>query len=294
MPHPRRLLIALLTVAVLLGVAQLVRAQTGRRVYLPSLSVPPGVVVLSSKIVTVPGVSFYLVGEVQNQATEPAYNVRLATNFLVYPSNVPAVAAGAALLSYVAPGQTMPFEIDLSGRNTLDYTVRVTSWETTSTAAIQVLTVVRQELRKGVFDNGVLVELRNDGQQSVRNVRIAVTFYGASGSVEDVTVATAPDTFSPGQVRSYRVNVIDDSTIEFATTVQAYAQGEPFVPSPTPEPTAEPTPDPSRCHPSYPTVCIRPPPPDLDCGDIPYRRFTVLPPDPHNFDTDGDGVGCES
>jgi len=48
-----------------------------------------------------------------------------------------------------------------------------------------------------------------------------------------------------------------------------------------------------RCDPSYPTVCIPPPPPDLDCADIPYRRFRVLPPDPHHFDGGGDGIGCE-
>ena len=48
------------------------------------------------------------------------------------------------------------------------------------------------------------------------------------------------------------------------------------------------------CDPSYPTVCIPPPPPDLDCGDIPYKRFKVLPPDPHGFDRDRDGIGCES
>ncbi|MBW4564628.1 MAG: excalibur calcium-binding domain-containing protein [Mojavia pulchra JT2-VF2] len=24
-----------------------------------------------------------------------------------------------------------------------------------------------------------------------------------------------------------------------------------------------------------------------------YRRFRVMPPDPHGFDRDGDGVGCE-
>lgn len=48
------------------------------------------------------------------------------------------------------------------------------------------------------------------------------------------------------------------------------------------------------CDPSYPDVCIPPPPPDLDCPDIPYRRFRVLPPDPHHFDRDGDGIGCES
>jgi hypothetical protein len=47
------------------------------------------------------------------------------------------------------------------------------------------------------------------------------------------------------------------------------------------------------CDPSYPTVCIPSPPPDLDCKDIPYRRFLVLPPDPHHFDADHDGIGCE-
>jgi micrococcal nuclease len=41
-------------------------------------------------------------------------------------------------------------------------------------------------------------------------------------------------------------------------------------------------------------VCIPPPPPDLDCPQIPYRNFTVLPPDPHRFDRDRDGVGCET
>jgi hypothetical protein len=50
----------------------------------------------------------------------------------------------------------------------------------------------------------------------------------------------------------------------------------------------------SNCHPSYPGVCIPAPPPDLDCSDISFRRFQVLPPDPHNFDGDGDGLGCES
>jgi micrococcal nuclease len=47
------------------------------------------------------------------------------------------------------------------------------------------------------------------------------------------------------------------------------------------------------CDPSYPGVCILPAPPDLDCGDIPFDRFQVLQPDPHGFDGDQDGVGCE-
>lgn len=48
------------------------------------------------------------------------------------------------------------------------------------------------------------------------------------------------------------------------------------------------------CDPSYPTVCIPSPPPDLDCRDISYRNFQVLPPDPHHFDGDHDGIGCET
>lgn len=55
-----------------------------------------------------------------------------------------------------------------------------------------------------------------------------------------------------------------------------------------------PAPAPSRCHASYPTVCIPSPPPDLDCGQIRHTDFAVRPPDPHGFDGDGDGVGCET
>lgn len=48
------------------------------------------------------------------------------------------------------------------------------------------------------------------------------------------------------------------------------------------------------CDPHYPTVCIPTYPPDLDCGEISYANFEVLQPDPHGFDGDKDGIGCES
>ncbi len=51
---------------------------------------------------------------------------------------------------------------------------------------------------------------------------------------------------------------------------------------------------PDGCDPSYPDVCIPPAPPYLDCRDVADRRFRVLPPDPHDFDGNHDGVGCES
>jgi len=50
-----------------------------------------------------------------------------------------------------------------------------------------------------------------------------------------------------------------------------------------------------NCDPHYPTICVRPfSEGDLNCGDIPFRNFKVLPPDPHKFDADKDGIGCES
>ena len=49
-----------------------------------------------------------------------------------------------------------------------------------------------------------------------------------------------------------------------------------------------------NCDPSYPDVCIPPYPPDLDCADVSFTNFDVKPPDPHGFDGDFDGVGCET
>ena len=44
---------------------------------------------------------------------------------------------------------------------------------------------------------------------------------------------------------------------------------------------------------SYPDVCVPAAPPYLSCSDIPDRNFRVRAPDPHRFDADGNGIGCE-
>ena len=48
-----------------------------------------------------------------------------------------------------------------------------------------------------------------------------------------------------------------------------------------------------KCDDSYPDFCIPQSPPDLNCEDIQEKKFTVLSPDPHGLDGDGDGIGCE-
>ena len=47
------------------------------------------------------------------------------------------------------------------------------------------------------------------------------------------------------------------------------------------------------CDSSYPEICITTYSAKLICADIPFRNFKVLLPDPHGFDSDGDGIGCE-
>jgi hypothetical protein len=43
-----------------------------------------------------------------------------------------------------------------------------------------------------------------------------------------------------------------------------------------------------------PDVGIPPYPPDLNCPDISNKNFKVIGIDPHDFDRDNDGIGCES
>ncbi len=66
------------------------------------------------------------------------------------------------------------------------------------------------------------------------------------------------------------------------------------VPQMVPEPSQQQAQSENSCDPSYPDVCIPPYPPDLDCGEIRYANFKVLQLDPHGFDRDEDGIGCES
>jgi hypothetical protein len=47
------------------------------------------------------------------------------------------------------------------------------------------------------------------------------------------------------------------------------------------------------CDSSYPEICITTYSSKLICADIPFRNFKVILPDPHGFDSDADGIGCE-
>lgn len=105
-------------------------------------------------------------------------------------------------------------------------------------------------------------------------------------------------TYPPDVKYVERIRAAERSAREAGRGLWSACQGAP-VPTAVAPPPGQPAPVPppaaTTCDPSYPTICVPPPPPDLDCGDIPFRRFQVLPPDPHRFDgSDNDGLGCES
>lgn len=117
------------------------------------------------------------------------------------------------------------------------------------------------------------------------DVPVTPTLQAAAAAATPTPTATATSTSTP----------TPQPTPTATPTPQPTATPTLPPPTPTPQPpTPTPVPPAQDCLASYPDFCIAPGTPDLDCGDIPYRRFRVLPPDPHRFDADHDGIGCES
>jgi endonuclease YncB( thermonuclease family) len=99
-----------------------------------------------------------------------------------------------------------------------------------------------------------------------------------------------------GRVRQ----ILTELQVSLSSTAPAPASALPAPAAPTPIPLAPTSAPPtavvaSNCDPSYPGVCIPPPPPNLNCytEQVPYTNFTVIGSDPHGFDRDNDGIGCE-
>ncbi len=176
---------------------------------------------------------------------------------------------------------------------------------------------------EAILADGVSVTF-DDGQDQDRYGRLLAFLSGADGADAGLTLIEAGLTIARYDSRDgYRRHARQDeyiaadaaspnyscSTTPAPTSTRGSSTGDsptttsapPPVPSapppvpgtPPPVPSAPPPVPPGNCDPSYPTVCIPSSPPDLDCADIPYRRFVVLAPDPHRFDGGGDGIGCE-
>ena len=119
----------------------------------------------------------------------------------------------------------------------------------------------------------------------------------AAPTATETAAATATETATPTAtptITATPTQTATPSSTPTSTTTLTPTSTPTATPTKTPTATATPTRDPKKCHPSYPDHCIPPPPPDLNCDDIPWTNFTVLPPDPHGFDGNKNGIGCET
>jgi hypothetical protein len=145
---------------------------------------------------------------------------------------------------------------------------------------------------------GTLLDAFGDGIANIA-VTVRYTLDGADAGVWCTAITSAigdwecPDKSAPASWIGKRIRITATATVQGRVLADA-VEFAVVLDDAFPGPTLTPTRNAAVCAAEYPTVCIPPPPPDLDCGDIPYRRFTVLPPDRHNFDTEHDGVGCET
>jgi PASTA domain len=131
----------------------------------------------------------------------------------------------------------------------------------------------------------------------VRRVIVAVACLGALITCVSVALADSPADGTPFQQGS-RINLIVDP-VGFTCGAQVQFSRDGGVTWDAPAATDSCVSytlyaKPPRCDASYPDTCIAPPPPDLDCVNVPFGQFRVVPPDSHGFDADHDGIGCEA
>jgi hypothetical protein len=153
---------------------------------------------------------------------------------------------------------------------------------------------------------GIVLALLLIGAQVVSSVSATASSFIASIPTATITPSqTATSTPAPIHTNTLTQTITFTSTITDTppptstppatdTPLSTFTPLVILLPSSTPQIPVSGGDGSGSCHPAYPGVCIPPPPPDLDCPDIPYRNFQVLPPDPHDFDGEGDGLGCEN
>jgi hypothetical protein len=135
----------------------------------------------------------------------------------------------------------------------------------------------------------------NDAGEPIEGANVFATVDYAGPNVEDFEDEEPKVTDTEGKTEfSWRIGGNSDPGT-FTVTVEVFSEEyDPATETLEFEVTEDDDGNGVNCDPSYPDVCIPPPPPQLNCDDISERNFRVLPPDPHGFDgNDNDGRGCE-
>jgi hypothetical protein len=174
--------------------------------------------------------------------------------------------------------------------NSADMTVNITDPQTNQTIAtvpakfIEIIystNLTPEEVSKGYF----ILTATNLTAPNVGTTKGYSVFYevGSATSEAEITrtlPAAVGEVFGSFELIAAPEVVTEQTIVQTEQTVQEDGFGQVLQ---------------IQCSPSYPGVCIPPPPPDLNCDDegIP-ENFEVSGSDPHGFDGDNDGIGCES
>jgi hypothetical protein len=143
-----------------------------------------------------------------------------------------------------------------------------------------------------VIPHGGMVTLTREGAE---NGYVTVDYGGVSGwAYADLlgepggTVQAGTQGASPVTTNSVAPSAVEPAPVSSGPVTKDPVAAEPVYEAPAPV-TGE-------CDPSYPELCIPPGSADLNCDyvyGLGMSHITVYAPDPHDFDGNGDGVGCE-
>ena len=139
-----------------------------------------------------------------------------------------------------------------------------------------------EALRKRQAEEAEQARLAEEQRVREEEVRIAKEQEAAARAEEE---RAAREAEAARQAEAQRQAETEQARREEAARARSVA--------PTPQPLPE-APAPS-CDPSYPSLCLTPGIGNaFNCPDVNQKDFPVLQPDPHGFDRDKDGIGCES
>jgi hypothetical protein len=173
--------------------------------------------------------------------------------------------------------------------NSVDTTVNITDPQTNQTIATvpakfaeitYSTNVAPDEISKGYF----ILTATNLTAPDIGTTKGYSVFYEVGSATAEAEItrtlpAAVEEVFSSFELIAAPEVVTEQTIVQTEQTTQAGGFGQVIQ---------------SECSPSYPGVCIPPPPPDLNCDDIGVSNFTVLSADPHGFDgNDNDGIGCD-
>jgi hypothetical protein len=215
-----------------------------------------------------------------------------------FPS-IPAIACGAGLFSFT-----------ITGVPDKDLNIPVSDDDIDKEKDLVSLQVIRDNNRFRIFNDDVQGQIavgeKNIERQKWKDFEVEDLFntcrtlaYSSSPDV-DKNIKTPLPTLALSEdgvpitpllaVLAINRNVYNPYGPYYSTTTTGYPYGSPYYPTST---SSYPSTTSGGCSPSYPDVCIPDPPPQLACEQVRYTNFRVLPPDPHRFDENRDGRGCE-